>query len=101
MTLPDHPLDEKYHPSNGTEGDIFMNKWCANCKNHSFDLDDGFDPCEILGRNLFLRFDDPDYPSEWIVCEEGPTCTAFIDAKSDGLPMRCDKTIDLFQEKTS
>lgn len=67
---------EPYRPSNGTEGDIFRAQFCDRCTRQD-------EPCEILGRTLWLLEDDPNYPTEW-VCDVGPwpgnpRCTAFVE----------------------
>lgn len=67
----------KYRPSNGTEGESFMEDFCYRCAK-----DSERKPCAILGRALCFGENDPDYPTEWI--EEGgeAKCTAFVDRKS-------------------
>ena len=82
-----------YAPSNGTEGEWFMSKWCAKCSCIDFDDDDSI--CDILGRSMAFDFDDPEYPTEWVTSEAtGPKCTAF---RTNPLPEpRCEKTPDLF-----
>lgn len=87
---------EKYRPSNGTEGEGFIGKWCANCRAESFDLDDDLH-CEILGNTMIYADDDPKYPCEWIIDKSGPRCTAFDDIKTEPGKARCPNTIDLFQ----
>lgn len=63
---------EKYEPSNGTEGMIFEETFCHDCKRHDL-------PCrEIWGNALFLTKDHANYPKELTYTAEGqPTCTAF------------------------
>lgn len=64
---------EKYRPSNGTEGEMFMERWCYDCKK-----DENHD-CPILGSTFFLDVEDPGYPTEWQYGPDGqPKCTAFV-----------------------
>jgi len=63
-----------YRPSNGTEGEIFMEKWCERCM-----LDTEDNPCEILTSTLAFEIDDPEYPKEWRYDFDGrPMCTKFM-----------------------
>lgn len=67
-----------YRPSNSTEGECFMGKWCAGCARDSYpEWEDGDADelhCEILGLGLA-----GEQPSQWIEDERGPRCTAFVD----------------------
>lgn len=56
---------DKYRPSNGSEGDIFMSQFCDRCK-HNKET-----PCEIIGRTMACKIDDPSYPDEWVRAEDG------------------------------
>ena len=66
---------ETYRPSNGQEGDIFMDAFCHRCTKES--------DCVILTRTFWLPIDDPDYPKEWRIpvgAKSWPgeaECTAF------------------------
>lgn len=86
----------RYRPSNGTEGDCFMSKWCSQCAMHDFE-DMEKEPCDILGRSLAFSIDDDAYPDEWTYNDNGePICTAFkyeIDEEN----YRCEETIDMFE----
>ena len=63
-----------YRPSNGTEGDVFMEMFCYRCKH--------YDDCEIIVKTMAFEKDDPEYPKEWKFDAEGcPTCTAFEESK--------------------
>lgn len=64
---------ERYRPSNGSEGDWFMGKFCERCTRDA----DEDKPCMIQGNALAFGIDDPDYPKEWVIGPQGPTCTAF------------------------
>lgn len=80
---------ELYRPSNGTEGEIFISDWCANCeqdKEHN---------CSILGKTMQYNIDDTEYPREWVKTQNGPKCTVFIEA-GDSIPIIDTKTLSLF-----
>ena len=63
---------KKYRPSCGTEGLMFFEKYCANCKHDSKEEE----PCEIIMYTMFYDIDEPEYPKEWIYQDDKPTCTA-------------------------
>jgi len=67
--------DKPYRPSNGTEGDMFQEKFCEKCVYDDYDNDVY---CEILGDSMAFNVDDKEYPKEWTYDKNGcPTCTAF------------------------
>jgi hypothetical protein len=68
-----------YRPSNGTEGEMFAEQFCYECKrDEKFqETQNGEDSCPINAAACFLDVDDPDYPPEWITDEAGYRCTAF------------------------
>lgn len=70
---------EKYRPSNGTEGDMFAERWCLDCKRsaaHRTDPDNA-DPCPIEMAAFWYDIYDPKYPAEWQYGPDGqPRCTA-------------------------
>lgn len=71
---------ESYRPSNGTEGEAFMNTWCGKCvRDRARWEDDEADGCEIIANAMALNVDDPSYPREWIISPDHgrPICTAF------------------------
>lgn len=70
-----------YRPSNGSEGDGFMEGWCDRCeRDRAFREATGdAEGCEILCRTLIYDITDPEYPREWVEGEDGPKCTAFIE----------------------
>lgn len=71
---------KKYQPSNGTEGEIFMDKFCNRCKREKFThtLNDDDAKCPILTQTMVVSVQDEQYPTEWIYDEhDNPTCTAF------------------------
>ena len=70
-------MKEKYYtPSNGTEGEWFMDKFCANCcKDTTQRKIDGKTMCNILTKSLLNE-----QPKEWIYDEnDKPVCTSFKD----------------------
>lgn len=65
----------KYRPSNGTEGDCFIEKYCMNCL-HCDPNPDGDKQCMILCNTMEYDIDDEEYPSEWTYDEDNnPICT--------------------------
>jgi len=96
---------EKYRPSNGSEGEAFMESWCAYCvrdKEWNGTLPAGKeatdeDWCEIIGRTFAHDVSEPEYPIEWQYGEDGqPKCTAFVPL--DCRP-RCERTIEMFPDQ--
>lgn len=84
---------EKYRPSNGDEGDMFISTHCEHC------IVDG-DNCEILHATFTHDIADPEYPTEWQYGKDGqPTCTAFrlID-ELEVTRERCPFTRDFLEE---
>ncbi len=71
---------ESYGPSNGSEGEMFMSRHCAECK---YDAkyqrtQDGKDGCKIIVNTHAYDVGDPKYPKQWIYGQDGqPTCTKF------------------------
>ncbi len=69
-----------YRPSNGTEGEYFMEEFCYRCgRDAAFRLSEAAeDSCPIVAATFRLKIDDPDYPREWIREDDGSCrCTAF------------------------
>jgi len=59
---------QKYRPSNGTEGDMFMYQYCRRCRK--------YDNCDLVSLSILHDVDDPEYPEEWQYGENGqPVCT--------------------------
>ena len=70
-------MTELYRPANGTEGEIFMEKFCYRCEKYGGDGTD-LPPCPIQGNVLTFSVHDPKYPKEWCYDANGkPQCTAF------------------------
>lgn len=77
---------KKYRPSNGSEGDWFINKYCMNCIHEN---EATGKCCDILTATHVYDVDEPEYPAEWIYDEHGkPKCTAHVkwDWDNDGDP---------------
>jgi len=67
-----------YQPSNGTEGEIFTDRYCMKCKNCDPDPS-GKKQCMILCASLCFSVSDPEYPKEWVYDEnDEPKCTAHV-----------------------
>jgi hypothetical protein len=70
------PIGKPYQPSNGTEGMMFMERWCDNCKHQG--SEDAEDWCMIMLRTMAHNPKDAEYPVEWrIGSDHQPECTAF------------------------
>jgi len=69
---------QKYQPSNGTEGMIFMERYCDNCIH-----DDGEDKlCNLIADTMIYEPEDEEYPQEWQYGKDGqPLCTKFENEK--------------------
>lgn len=73
-------MAKKYRPSNGTEGEMFMDKRCYQCIHekwlHTQNDDDA--KCEILNNTMLYDVHEDEYPEEWTYDEnDKPTCTAW------------------------
>ena len=77
-----------YEPSNGTEGEAFMERFCYRCQGDAKYQQtwDGEDGCQILVRSMVYRKSDPLYPKEWVTdgTWKGTRCTAFEPCTLDG-----------------
>lgn len=70
----------RYCPSNGTEGESFIERFCGACERDARyrETDEGRDGCPILAASLLFGRNEPGFPKEWTIDEQGePTCTAF------------------------
>jgi len=65
--------EELYRPGSGTEGEIFMDQFCDQCKHDQ----DFHNPCQIILRTMIFDLNDPEYPKQWILSKTGPKCTSF------------------------
>ena len=68
---------KKYRPSNGTEGEFFMNYYCDRCKHDSAYRNGTGYSCEIVSDAITLDIDDENYPTEWQYKDGEPVCTKF------------------------
>ena len=79
--------ENSYRPSNGTEGMIFEEHFCANCIYDNPDPDK--EPrCDIITNAMCFSPTEPEYPREWIYKHDKPMCTKFMkwDWGNDGDP---------------
>lgn len=68
---------DKYQPSNGTEGMIFMSKFCDHCIHQHPDPDHP-SQCQLIMLSMAYNVKHPQYPEEWTYDKEGkPTCTKY------------------------
>ena len=67
-----------YRPSNGTEGEMFMDSFCYQCVHDDEFQRTGENGCETLAKTLVLNIDDEEYPKEWVRDDKGyPICAKF------------------------
>jgi hypothetical protein len=88
-------MNDKYRPSNGTEGIGFQERYCFRCKN---DDEEKGKLCDILTRTYAFDVDDPRYPEEWTYKDGKPVCTAFQDVDTPEIEPRCKHTLEMFKE---
>jgi hypothetical protein len=77
--LPKNTKTRLYRPANGTEGEMFKERWCYRCARYG-DEEKGEELCSIEIATLIVDVDHPAYPKEWVTT--GPyvsdaRCTAF------------------------
>lgn len=89
---------ELYRPSNGTEGDIFVNEWCAFCA-HNPTNNEAENQCETLFKSFVYGIEEEEYPNEWRYIDGRPGCTRFQQRDSAVTP-RCKLTNDMFNGDT-
>lgn len=65
--------DKLYLPSNGTEGDSFIEMWCAKCIRDTT-YRGGLTCCNILSNTMVIG-----KVKQWIYKDGVPTCTSFLD----------------------
>ena len=80
-------MTEPYRPSNGTEGEIFIARWCSTCEHERARRDDpDADGCDIVAWTMALPITHTDYPTQWQQGPHGPRCTAYWeDGKAEPL----------------
>lgn len=72
---------ELYRPSNSSEGDWFMSKFCDKCAKFPVSTDAACQ-CQIFIKTLALHTSDKGYPKQWQYDDKGcPVCTSFKDRK--------------------
>lgn len=69
-----------------------MHRFCDRCVEDRLarEDEDYGNGCSILADVLFLGFDSPDYPKQWIEDDSGenPRCTAFVEDVGQDMPIR-------------
>ncbi len=91
-----HRAGQKWRPSNGTEGELFYENWCATCVRDAAHRADPTlaDGCDILAATMAWGIGDEAYPEAWRYGSDGqPRCTAFTTSEDF---YRCPETADLF-----
>ncbi len=82
---------DKYRPSNGTEGQMFLDAFCRRCQR------DDAERCEILNLTMIHSIDDPEFPNAWQYGRDGqPCCTQFAPVGEPIPAPRCTQTMELF-----
>lgn len=72
-----------YRPSNGTEGEMFMERFCYRCATDEDYQDEvpGAKGCLIILMTMCKDVDEIGYPPEWVSDDAvglvNPRCTAF------------------------
>lgn len=93
---PELPMSQrKYRPASGPESAEFVSLWCNNCKRQQ---DEGY--CEIAARGMHYQIEAPQFPEQWQMSPEGPTCGAFIPGGERSF-QRCRQTLELALEPTT
>ncbi len=69
--LTEMEAEDEVVASNETEQNPFYDGWCKKCIRENYP-DDPF--CSILTASLRYYPDDPRYPAEWIIAEDGRSC---------------------------
>lgn len=84
---------QPYRPSNGSEGDFFMEEYCMRCFHERYlhTMKDNSKKCEILSGMMIYDTADPEYPKELVYDEnDNPVCTKWKkwdwDNDGDGRP---------------
>jgi len=70
-------VGKPYRPSNGTEGALFMGRFCDQCTEDNLN-DIGEGGCKIILLSMSFDVDESGYPKEWVYDKDGqPICTAW------------------------
>lgn len=92
-------MTDRYRPANGTEGEMFMSKWCACCERNRAYLEDGEEPCDIILRSVAYDADNPEYPEELVgTFLSDARCLAFVPV-GEPVVVRCSQTFDMFDDE--
>jgi hypothetical protein len=79
-------MTEPYRPSNGTEGEVFMDHFCRHCERDAACTDDHLElGCPIIADAFCFDIDDPNYPKEWVRDEDAPATTIGVTAIISGV----------------
>lgn len=97
IEMGDHDMRGKpYCPSNGSEGDGFMEAYCYKC---FYEDGDKEGTCQILSDAMSYFMDEEGYPVEWIFGQDNyPTCTKFWDVTKGEPPINDPNQANLFEE---
>ena len=100
-------MNKSYIPCNGTEGSIFRERFCYQCKHeHKYiETQDPEHACQIFNATLLYNPGDDEYPAEWIYKDPDDifsgTCTAFeeyIEPDGSRQEPKDTVTMDLFDQ---
>lgn len=65
-----------YTPSNGSEGDVFMARWCERCAKDGFTEEHPENGCKIIVESMCGM-----EPPQWVIDAKGwPMCAEFKEA---------------------
>lgn len=71
---------KKYVPGNCSEVESFIDDICNNCESYCDEITGKY--CPIISYVMFRNGDEENYPSELVVGDSGPDCTAFKNKES-------------------
>ena len=74
-------MSKPYQPGSGTEGCIFMDRFCDRCVHDAAyqDNPESGEGCSLIVNAMAYDIGDEKYPKEWIEDDDGdnPRCTKF------------------------
>ena len=93
-----HLPGEQWTPSNGTEGDEFIEHWCRRCsRDKAMREATDIDECEDFERCDIIAAAYRGQAVEWRELPSGETiCTAFVEHPQQAPEPRCAHTVDMF-----